>query len=266
MAEYFAGIDKIRFEGRDSDNPFAFKWYDPERPIAGKPMKDFFRFAIAYWHTFCGTGNDPFGPGTKVFPWSEGEDALTRAKKKMDAAFEFFGKIGAEYYCFHDFDLIDEAGNFAESEKRLRGIVEYAKEKQAERGVKLLWGTSNLFGNPRYMNGAAFAMRRATVRDVALLKDSNNQYIWQPGLREGAPQVLLGHPVRQFADMPAVAANALAIAFANWSMAYTVVDRTGVRVLRDPFSAKPFVLFYTTKRVGGDVVNHEAIKIQKIAS
>jgi len=152
---YFKGIDKIAFEGKKSDNPLAFKYYDPEKLVAGKKMKDHFRFAIAYWHSFCGTGNDPFGPGTKVFPWDANGDPVIRAKDKMDAAFEFITKIGAPYYCFHDFDLIDEGASLSESGKRLQTIIEYAKQKQKESGVKLLWGTSNLFSNPRYMNGAA---------------------------------------------------------------------------------------------------------------
>lgn len=153
--EYFPGIGEIKFEGRDSDNPLAFKWYNPDQQIGGKSMKELFRFAIAYWHTFCGTGADPFGPGTKVFPWGEGADAVSRAKCKADAAFEFITKIGAPYYCFHDFDLVEEGANFKESEANLAGIVDYLKGKQAESGVKLLWGTANLFSNPRYMNGAS---------------------------------------------------------------------------------------------------------------
>ena len=152
---YFKGVGKIEFEGKQSDNPLAFKYYDPEKLVAGKKMKDHFKFAIAYWHSFCGTGNDPFGPGTKVFPWDADADPLTRAKDKMDAAFEFISKIGAPYYCFHDFDLIDEGASLSESGKRLQTIIDYAKQKQEETGVKLLWGTSNLFSNPRYMNGAA---------------------------------------------------------------------------------------------------------------
>ncbi len=152
---FFKGVEKIAFEGKESDNPLAFKYYDPEKLIAGKKMKDLFRFAIAYWHSFCGTGNDPFGPGTKVFPWDANGDPINRAKDKMDAAFEFITKIGAPFYCFHDFDLIDEGSSLTESGKRLQAIVDYAKQKQQETGVKLLWGTSNLFSNPRYMNGAA---------------------------------------------------------------------------------------------------------------
>jgi len=152
---FFPTVDKIKFEGKDSSNPFAFKYYDENRMIAGKTMKEYFRFAIAYWHTFCGTGNDPFGPGTKEFLWNASGDAVQRAKDKMDAAFEFISKIGAPYYCFHDFDLVDEGSSIAESEKRLQTIIDYAKAKQAETGVKLLWGTANVFSNPRYMNGAS---------------------------------------------------------------------------------------------------------------
>lgn len=153
---FFPSIDKIKFEGKDSSNPFAFKYYDENRKlVGGKTMKEYFRFAIAYWHTFCGNGGDPFGPGTKVFPWDAAGDAVQRAKDKMDAAFEFITKIGAPFYCFHDFDLVEEGSSIAESEKRLQAIVDYAKIKQAETGVKLLWGTANVFSNPRYMNGAS---------------------------------------------------------------------------------------------------------------
>lgn len=152
--EFFKGIGKIKFEGKGSDNPLAFKFYEENKVVAGKTMKEHFRFAIAYWHTLCGTGNDPFGPGTKQFSWSAANDAIGRGKDKMDAAFEFITKIGAPYYCFHDFDLVDEGASFSESQKRLESMVEYAKQKQKESGVKLLWGTANLFSNPRYMNGA----------------------------------------------------------------------------------------------------------------
>jgi len=152
---YFPSIDKIPFEGKDSDNPMAFRFYDENRMIAGKTMKEHFKFSIAYWHSFCGTGGDPFGPGTIVHPWDANPDPIQRAKDKMDAAFEFIAKIGAPYYCFHDIDLIDEGKDIAEYEQRMKIIVEYAKQKQAETGVKLLWGTANVFSNPRYMNGAS---------------------------------------------------------------------------------------------------------------
>jgi len=143
--EYFPMVGKIGFEGRESANPLAFKWYDENRKINGKTMKDHFRFAMAYWHTLCGTGGDPFGSATKSFPWLEGNDPISKGKNKMDAAFEFMTKLGIPFYCFHDFDLVDEGSSIGESEKRLRIMVDYAKEKQRESGVKLLWGTANLF-------------------------------------------------------------------------------------------------------------------------
>jgi len=152
---YFKGISRIKYEGKDSDNPMAFRYYNPKQRVGKKTMEEHFRFAIAYWHTFCGTGGDPFGPGTKNFPWSTATDPVQRAKDKMDAAFEFITKMGAPFYCFHDYDLVEEGATLKESEKRLRTMVDYAKEKQKASGVKLLWGTANLFSNPRYMNGAA---------------------------------------------------------------------------------------------------------------
>ncbi len=153
--EYFKGISEIKFEGKESDNPLAFKYYNPDHIVAGKTMREHFKFAIAYWHTFCGQGSDPFGPGTQNFAWDQASDAVQAAKDKADAAFEFITKMGFGYYCFHDYDLIREGATFAESEKRLLTITEYLKEKQAASGVKLLWGTANAFSNPRYMNGAA---------------------------------------------------------------------------------------------------------------
>lgn len=153
--EYFKGIPKIKYEGKKSNNPFSFKWYNEDQKVAGKTMKDHFRFAIAYWHTFCGDGGDPFGAPTKRFPWLVSDDPIQSAKDKMDAAFEFITKIGAPYYCFHDVDMVDEGATLAESESRLQILTDYALEKQKASGVKLLWGTANLFSNPRYMNGAA---------------------------------------------------------------------------------------------------------------
>ena len=153
--EYFKGIEKIQFEGKESNNPLAFKYYNPEQIVAGKKMKDWFKFSIAYWHTFCGQGSDPFGPGTQNFEWDKSSDPIQAAKDKADAAFEFINKMGFEYYCFHDYDLIQEGATFAESEARLNIITDYLKEKQSESGIKLLWGTANCFSNPRYMNGAS---------------------------------------------------------------------------------------------------------------
>ncbi len=196
--EYFEGIDKIRFEGKDSDNPLAFKFYDADKMVAGKTLKEHFKFAIAYWHTFTGTGGDPFGAPTQNFPWLTNSDPIQQAKDKMDAAFEFITKIGAEYYCFHDFDLIEEGNSLAESQKRLETITDYALEKQKQSGVKLLWGTSNCFSNPRYMNGAAtnpdfnvLAYAGAQVKNAidATIKLGGENYVFWGG-REGYMSLL----------------------------------------------------------------------------
>ncbi|MEL6804256.1 MAG: xylose isomerase, partial [Bacteroidota bacterium] len=151
---YFPGIGQIPFEGKESDNTLAFRWYEADRVVAGKSMKEHFRFAVAWWHTFCGTGGDPFGVGTKNFPWLQSSDPIQRAKDKVDAGFEFITKLGIPFYCFHDYDLVDEGKDLTESKKRLDLITDYAAEKQAASGVQLLWGTANLFSHPRYMNGA----------------------------------------------------------------------------------------------------------------
>jgi xylose isomerase len=151
--EAYPGIGKIEFEGVKSKNPLAFRWYDPEAKVAGKKMKDHLRFAVAYWHSFCGDGSDPFGNATRIYPWKDAEND-DKIKLRLDAAFEFITKIGAGYYCFHDADIVGD-GTVFEIEKRLEKIVPVMKKMQEQTGVKLLWGTANLFSNPRYMNGAA---------------------------------------------------------------------------------------------------------------
>jgi len=153
--EFFKKIPQIKYEGLKSDNPLAFRWYDENKKIAGTTMKEFFKFACAYWHSFNGSGADPFGEPTHIFPWNDKEDAVKRAKDKMDAAFEFITKMNLPYYCFHDVDLVDYSNDVADNEKRLKVITAYAKQKQQESGVKLLWGTANLFSHRRYMNGAS---------------------------------------------------------------------------------------------------------------
>ena len=153
--EFFPNLGKIAFEGTDSKNPMAFHYYEPERVVCGKKMKDWFKFSMAWWHTLCAEGSDQFGGGTKKFPWNEGATALDRAKSKMDAGFEIMQKLGIDYYCFHDVDLIEEGSSIEEYEKNLKEITAYAKQKQAETGIKLLWGTANVFGHARYMNGAS---------------------------------------------------------------------------------------------------------------
>ncbi|MEQ5791568.1 xylose isomerase [Muricauda sp. NFXS6] len=196
--EYFKGIGKISFEGKESDNPFAFKYYDENKVVAGKTMKEHFKFAIAYWHTFNDAGSDPFGAPTKNFPWFVSTDPVQQAKDKMDAAFEFITKIGAPYFCFHDVDLIDEAATLAETEKRLDIITDYAKEKMDASGVKLLWGTANCFSNPKYMNGAAtnpdfdvLAAAGAQVKNAldATMKLNGENYVFWGG-REGYMSLL----------------------------------------------------------------------------
>ncbi len=153
--EYFKGIKKVQFEGPETSNPLAFRFYHPDKLVAGKPMKEHLRFAMAWWHSLCADGSDPFGNGTLTYPWDNISDPIEKGKAKMDAGFEFMEKCGIDYYCFHDFDLVEEGNTIAESEKRLQQMVEYAKQKQTETGKQLLWGTANLFSHPRYMNGAA---------------------------------------------------------------------------------------------------------------
>lgn len=152
--EYFPGIGKVAFEGSGSDNPLAFKFYNPDQIVGGKSMKDHLRFSVAYWHSFCGDGGDPFGNPTINHPWRD-PNSMTSAKNKLDAAFEFFTKLDAPFYCFHDVDIAPEGANQVESEKNLVEITDMAKVRQDSTGVKLLWGTANMFSHPRYMNGAA---------------------------------------------------------------------------------------------------------------
>jgi xylose isomerase len=189
--EAYPGIGKIEFEGKKSKNPLAFRWYNPEEVVAGKKMKNHLRFAIAYWHSFCGDGSDPFGNATRLYLWKDANND-DKIKQRLDAAFEFITKIGAGYYCFHDTDVVGD-GSVFEIEKRLEKIVPVMKKMQEQTGVKLLWGTANLFSNPRYMNGAAtnpdFAvvanagvqLKNAIATTVAL--GGENYVFW--GGREG---------------------------------------------------------------------------------
>ena len=153
--EYFKHIGKVKYEGPQTTNPLAFRWYDENKQVAGKSMKDYLRFACAYWHSFSGNGADPFGEPTHLFPWDQQADPLSRAKEKADAAFEFISKLGLPYYCFHDVDVIEHTSDLKENDRRLQAITSYLEEKQKASGVKLLWGTANLFSHKRYMNGAA---------------------------------------------------------------------------------------------------------------
>ena len=153
--EYFPGIERVRYEGPESDNPLAFKAYDAEREVAGRTMEQHLRFAVCYWHTFCGAGADPFGPGTRAYPWAEKADPMAAAADRLDAAFELISKLNVPFFCFHDRDLAPEGASIAESEKNLDVMVRAAKERMEATGIQLLWGTANLFSHPRYMNGAS---------------------------------------------------------------------------------------------------------------
>ncbi len=196
--EFFKNIPQIKFEGLESHNPLAFRWYDENKVVAGKPMKEHLKFACAYWHSFNGSGADPFGESTHLFAWNEKQDVVERAKDKADAAFEFITKLGLPYYCFHDVDAVDYTNDINENDRRLQAITAYLKDKQNASGVKLLWGTANLFSNRRYMNGAAtnpnFAVlthAAAQVKsaiDATIALGGENYVFW--GGREGYMSLL----------------------------------------------------------------------------
>ncbi|MBO5267132.1 MAG: xylose isomerase [Muribaculaceae bacterium] len=196
--EYFPTIGKIKYEGTGSFNPLAYRYYDAERVVLGKPMKEWLKFAMAWWHTLCAEGGDQFGTGTKKFPWNEGADAMTVAKQKADAGFEIMQKLGIEYFCFHDTDLIGDLGDIDDYEGRMKEITAYIKGLMAETGIKNLWGTANVFGNGRYMNGAATnpdfdVVARAAVQiknaiDATIALGGQNYVFW--GGREGYMSLL----------------------------------------------------------------------------
>lgn len=196
--EFFPGVGKIQFEGKESKNPLAFRYYDANKVVLGKKMSEWLKFSMAWWHTLCAEGADQFGGGTKTFPWNESADTLQAAKDKVDAGFEFMTKCGIEYYCFHDVDLVAEAATVEEYEANLKEIVAYLKEKQAQTGIKLLWGTANVFGHKRYMNGAATnpdydVVARAAVQiknaiDATIELGGTNYVFW--GGREGYMSLL----------------------------------------------------------------------------
>lgn len=195
---FFPEIDKVRFEGPDSDNPLAFRWYDPDRVVLGKTMAEQLRFAVCYWHTFCWQGNDPFGGQTLFRPWFEAGDPMQRAREKLDVAFELFEKLGVPYFCFHDRDVAPEGDTLADSNRNLEVMADAIEEKMSATGLKLLWGTANLFSHHRYLAGAAtnpdpevFAYATAQVKQVLevthRLKGAN-YVMW--GGREGYDSLL----------------------------------------------------------------------------
>lgn len=197
--EYFPNIGKIKYEGTESYNPLSYRYYDAEHVVLGKPMKDWLKFAMAWWHTLCAEGGDQFGGGTKKFPWNEAPDAMTAAKQRADAGFEIMQKLGIEYFCFHDVDLIGELGtDIQDYENRMHEITEYLKGLMAETGIRNLWGTANVFGAARYMNGAATnpefdVVARAAVQiknaiDATIALGGSNYVFW--GGREGYMSLL----------------------------------------------------------------------------
>ena len=196
--EYFPQIGKIPFEGVESKNPLAFHYYDPERVVLGKKMKDWLKFAMAWWHTLGQASGDQFGGQTRDYEWDKASDPIQRAKDKMDAGFEIMNKLGIEYFCFHDVDLVDEAPTIEEYEARMKAITDYALEKMKGTDIKLLWGTANVFGHRRYMNGAATnpdfdVVARAAVQiknaiDATIKLGGTNYVFW--GGREGYMSLL----------------------------------------------------------------------------
>ncbi len=189
----FADVPKIQYEGPKSKNPLAFRWYNPDEIVEGKTMKDHLRFSVVYWHTFRGTGSDPFGSGTMLRPWDDGSDSVDNACRRARVAFEFMEKLQAPYYAFHDRDIAPEGKSLAESNKHLDAVVKVLKEEQQRTGIKLLWGTANMFSNPRFMHGAAttcnadvFAFAAAQVKkalEVTKELGGENYVFW--GGREG---------------------------------------------------------------------------------
>lgn len=207
--EYFKGIGQIPYEGPKSDNPLAFKFYDADKVVGTKTMEEHLRFAVCYWHTFCARGSDPFGTDTQVFEWDDAPDEMTAAYQRMDAAFEFFTKLGVPYYCFHDIDMAPEGASVAETEARLQEMVTRAKERQTATGMKLLWGTSNMFSHPRFMNGAAtnpdfhiVANAGAKVKaaiDATIELGGENYVFW--GGREGYVSLLNTNTKRELSHL-----------------------------------------------------------------
>src|SRR5215468_5167903 len=152
---FFPEVPKIRYEGPTSTNPLSFRHYNPDEVVEGKPMREHLRFGVAWWHTFRGTGSDPFGPGCAVRPWEDGTDSVEMAIKRASVAFETIEKLGCPFYCFHARDVAPGGKSLAETNKNLDAVVKVLKEEQQRTGIQLLWGTANMFSNPRYMHGAA---------------------------------------------------------------------------------------------------------------
>ena len=189
----FPEVEQVQYEGRDSDNPLAFRWYNPEEIVEGKTMKEHLRFTICYWHTFRGSGADPFGSGTMQRPWDDGTDSVENACNRARVAFEFFEKLDAPFYAFHDRDVAPEGSSLSHTNEIFDSVAAVLKEEQDRTGIKLLWGTANMFSHPRFMHGAAttcnvdvFAYAAAQVKkamEVTHMLGGENYVFW--GGREG---------------------------------------------------------------------------------
>ncbi|HMP91662.1 MAG TPA: xylose isomerase [Phnomibacter sp.] len=220
---FFAGIPAIKYEGAETDNPLAYQYYDENRIVAGKPLKEHLRFAVAYWHSFNGTGADPFGEATLQYAWNQYSQPMDRAKHKMDAAFEMMQKLGVPFYCFHDVDLVEYTNNVGENEARLQQIVAHAAQWQNTTGIELLWGTANLFSHRQYMNGAATNPNIAVVAkagaqvkaaiDATIALGGRNYVFW--GGREGYMSLLNTDMKREKEHMARFLHMAVAYARAN---------------------------------------------------
>lgn len=198
MKEYFKDVKKIKYEGPKSDNPLSFKHYNPDEVVGDRTMREHLKFSVAYWHTFTAEGTDPFGAGTMLRPWNHIDDPMDKAKARMEAAFEFFDKLGVDYFCFHDRDIAPEGNTLAETNKNLDQVADLAKQLMKDYNIKLLWGTANTFNNPRFVHGAAtscnadvFAYTAAQIKkaiDVTHALGGEGYTFW--GGREGYETLL----------------------------------------------------------------------------
>ena len=266
---FFPFIDKVQYEGADSDNPLAFKVYDATRVVAGKPMAEWLRFSTCYWHSFTAGGQDPFGGDTRVFPWDAAGDEMACAYARQDAAFEFISKLGTPFYCFHDRDVAPEGDSVAASEAHLEKLVARAKDIQGETGIQLLWGTANLFGHPRYMNGAATnpdfaalayagAQVKATL-DATIALGGANYVFW--GGREGYASLLNTQPGREVEHLARFLAMARDYGRANGFTGTFLVEPKPMEPMKHQydFDAQTVIGFLRHFGLDGDfMVNVEA--------
>ena len=266
---FFPFIDKVQYEGPDSDNPLAFKVYDATRVVAGKPVAEWLRFSTCYWHSFAAGGQDPFGVDTRAFPWDAAGDEMACAYARQDAAFEFISKLGTPFYCFHDRDVAPEGDSVAASEGNLEKLIARAKDIQRETGIQLLWGTANLFGHPRYMNGtatnpdfAALAHAGAQVKaalDATIALGGANYVFW--GGREGYASLLNTQPGREVEHLARFLAMARDYGRANGFTGTFLVEPKPMEPMKHQydFDAQTVIGFLRHFGLDGDfMVNVEA--------